>query len=183
MRGTTPPFILDLIQALHMKWLNPASRTRATVEAIYLAETAGAPMRLVPEAEALTGAGLKGDRYATRTGYWAGPDGCQVTLIAGEDLDDIAQATGLKLKNGEHRRNIVTRGLALAKLEGKDVSCRRGGVRIPRPAPAVQLSGSAHPARHRPGARARRRNLRARGQAGNYPRTGRHRSALTRCLR
>lgn len=102
-----------------MKWLNFASKIRGTVEAIYLTDTAGSLMRFVSEAEALTGAGLKGDRYAVRAGYWAGTDACQVTLIAAEDLDAITRATDLKLQAGEHRRNIVTRGLVLTKLKGK----------------------------------------------------------------
>jgi len=36
-----------------------------------------------------------------------------VTFIAAEDLDDIERETGVGVKNGEHRRNVVTRGIKL----------------------------------------------------------------------
>jgi MOSC domain-containing protein YiiM len=51
------------------------------------------------------------------TGYWTPyGDVCEVTLIEGEDLDEIERETGIGVKNGEHRRNIVTRGIKLKDL-------------------------------------------------------------------
>ena len=72
----------------------------------------------VDEVEAVAGAGLRGDRYLQRTGYWTGVDECQVTLIQAEALDQIATDSGIGVSQGEHRRNIVTRGIALKDLVG-----------------------------------------------------------------
>ncbi|MBI4461237.1 MAG: MOSC domain-containing protein [Acidobacteria bacterium] len=76
-------------------------------------------MQAVEEAEAIAGRGLQGDRYASKTGRWGGSDECQVTLIASEDLEEIRRTNELRLENGEHRRNLVTRGLKLESLRGK----------------------------------------------------------------
>ena len=56
------------------------------VEAIYIAPQGGVPMQKVKAVEAAANAGLCGDRYKERTGYWTGVDECQVTLIEGENL-------------------------------------------------------------------------------------------------
>ena len=85
------------------------------VEGIYIAPKAGAPMQKVNQVEALKGLGLRGDRYSEGIGYYTGPEACQVTLIRGEDLDEIAES-GLSVLEGQHRRNIVTRGLDLKIL-------------------------------------------------------------------
>jgi MOSC domain-containing protein YiiM len=42
-----------------------------------------------------------------------------VTLIEGEVLDRIREVHGVHVHDGEHRRNIVTRGVALEELRGK----------------------------------------------------------------
>ncbi len=75
-------------------------------------------MRKVDEAEAVAGMGLKGDRYCERTGCYSGGDECQVTLIEAEELEAIAADSGLRVLDGEHRRNIVTRGVRLDALAG-----------------------------------------------------------------
>jgi MOSC domain-containing protein YiiM len=87
------------------------------VEGIYLAREGGAPVERVEEVEALEGCGLKGDRYCEGTGHWSrfGRD-CEVTFVVVEDLDRIELETGLRVKEGEHRRNIVTRGVNLEDL-------------------------------------------------------------------
>jgi MOSC domain-containing protein YiiM len=87
------------------------------IEGIYLAREGGAPVERVEEVEALKGCGLKGDRYCSGTGHWSrfGRD-CEVTFVQAEDLDRIELKTGLQVKNGEHRRNIVTRGVSLKDL-------------------------------------------------------------------
>ncbi len=89
------------------------------VEEIYITERGTAPMRAVVAVTAVEGGGLEGDRYHLGTGYWTGYDQCPVTMIAGEDIEEIAANTGISITSGEHRRNIVTRGLALLDLAGK----------------------------------------------------------------
>lgn len=90
------------------------------VEEIYVTPEGSAAMERVEEVRALEGRGLEGDRYCEGTGYWTRfGDVCEVTLIEAEDLDEIVRDIGLKVKNGEHRRNIVTRGVRLEELRRK----------------------------------------------------------------
>jgi MOSC domain-containing protein YiiM len=87
------------------------------VESIFLAPEGGAQMKGVQAATALEGCGLEGDRYCAGTGHWSRFGRvCEVTFIAAEDLDDIERETGVGVKNGEHRRNVVTRGISLKTL-------------------------------------------------------------------
>lgn len=90
------------------------------IEGIYVAPEGGAPPQPVEEAEALEGCGLEGDRYCSGTGHWSrfGRD-CQVTFVEAEDLEQIAAEAGLRVRNGEHRRNVVTRGVRLEDLRRK----------------------------------------------------------------
>lgn len=84
--------------------------------AIYIAPAAGAPMQPLDTAEAIAGAGLKGDRYAADRGHWRALDGCQLTLIMAEHLARAERRTGLALQHGAHRRNLVVAGLERADL-------------------------------------------------------------------
>jgi MOSC domain-containing protein YiiM len=87
------------------------------VEGIFFAPEGGAPMKGVEVTTALEGCGLEGDRYCAGTGHWSRFGRvCEVTFIAAEDLDEIEQETGVSVKNGEHRRNVVTRGISLRTL-------------------------------------------------------------------
>ena len=107
----------------------------ARVEDIFITTTGGGPMERVTEIEAVTGAGLTGDRYMTRTGYWTGVDECQVTLIEGEGLDYIRANSEVQVSNGEHRRNIVTRGVTLHELSGKRFQVGEALLEYDRPRP------------------------------------------------
>ncbi len=93
--------------------------TQAIVEKIFMTPEGGAPMRAVNEAIAVADRGLEGDRYLKRAGYWADIDECQVTLIEAEHLEEIERETVVKVRDGEHRRNIVTRNLDLMGLAGR----------------------------------------------------------------
>lgn len=88
------------------------------LDAIFIADAAGKPMRRVSEVEALPGRGLRGDRYAEGLGYYSKADPCEVTLIEHEVLDMISQRVGLHVHAGQHRRNLVVRGLPLRELYG-----------------------------------------------------------------
>lgn len=92
---------------------------RGTVEEIYITDRGSAPMERVDEVEAVAGKGLRGDRYMMGTGYWSTYDLCQVTLIAAEDIEHIARETDLEITAGQHRRNIITRGIDFDLLVGK----------------------------------------------------------------
>jgi len=105
------------------------------VERIYVAPQGGVEMQKVSQVEALAGCGLEGDRYCGRTGYWTGVDECQVTLIAAEDLEDIKRSTGVRVDNGEHRRNLITRGIDLESLSGKQFQVGQAILEYDRPRP------------------------------------------------
>ena len=78
-------------------------------------------MVAVDRAEAVAGAGLRGDRYLTRDGSFDGPSGHDLTLVEAERLEGL-------LAPVDARRNIVTRGIDLNALVGRrfavgDVEC------------------------------------------------------------
>jgi MOSC domain-containing protein YiiM len=97
----------------------PDSLVHPHIEAIFITPCAGFPMIRVPEVRAIAGRGLEGDRYAQNAGYYSRlGGGCELTLIEGEVLDAITTDRGLQVRHGEHRRNLVTRGLVLRELHG-----------------------------------------------------------------
>jgi MOSC domain-containing protein YiiM len=87
------------------------------VQGIFFAPEGGAEMQSVQAATALEGRGLEGDRYCAGTGHWSRFGRvCEVTFIAAEDLDDIERETSVAVMKGEHRRNVVTRGVSLRAM-------------------------------------------------------------------
>ena len=91
-------------------------------------------MQAVAEIEAVAGQGLREDRYWKRSGYWTGIDECQVTLIESEDLEAIT-AAGIQALHGEHRRNLVTRGIRLPSLVGRQFRVGSAVLEYDRPRP------------------------------------------------
>jgi MOSC domain-containing protein YiiM len=87
---------------------------------IYTATKAGAPMASHAEVRAVAGVGLEGDRYATKTGEFSEREGGgrQVTLIAREAI--TAANEQVEIGEGETRRNLVTEGVDLDALVGKE---------------------------------------------------------------
>jgi MOSC domain-containing protein YiiM len=93
---------------------------KGVVEEIYVAREGSAAMERVEEVRTIEGCGIEGDRYCEGTGFWTPyGDVCEVTLISSEDLDYIESELGIRVKNGEHRRNIITRGIRLEDLRRK----------------------------------------------------------------
>jgi MOSC domain-containing protein YiiM len=105
------------------------------VEAIFVAPVGGSQMQRVPQVDAVQGKGLAGDRYAERRGYWSGSDECQVTLIEAEGLDEITSATSVDVSAGQHRRNIVTRGVNFHALMRKRFRVGEAVLEYDRPRP------------------------------------------------
>lgn len=102
---------------------------------IFITASGGQKMLSVEEVEAVANKGLRGDRYCNGAGNWAGSDACQVTLIDEADLEIIAKESGLHLANGEHRRNLVIRGIHLADLLGKQLQIGETVLHCVRPRP------------------------------------------------
>ena len=92
------------------------------VEGIYLAGEAGAEMIRVAEVEALPGRGLVGDRYLLGTGRFSRGTPVEVTLITAEAIEAMVNDFGVAVTDGQHRRNLVTRGVDLALLHGRRFS-------------------------------------------------------------
>jgi MOSC domain-containing protein YiiM len=105
------------------------SRANGKVEAIVIAPEAEAKLVTMPAANAHAGRGLEGDRYCKRRGTFSTDHGRghDLTLIEAEVLDELSLPGG-RLAPEEARRNIVTRGIDLNALVGKqfrvgDVEC------------------------------------------------------------
>ena len=92
-----------------------------SVEFIYIAPAATAPTLAVKEVLAIPGVGLEGDRYAMRQGTFFKPEPAfELTLIEAEAIEALKRDYKLELTPGEARRNLVTRGIALNHLVGRD---------------------------------------------------------------
>jgi MOSC domain-containing protein YiiM len=91
------------------------------VEAIFIAPEAEAPTGPVDEVEAVAGKGLLGDRkHRDRLPpSKRRKAGRELTLIESESVEALARETGIELGPGEHRRQVVTRGVPLNDLVGK----------------------------------------------------------------
>lgn len=89
-----------------------------TVVALCICPAAGQPMQEVREVEAVAGAGLKGDRYASGEGSFnkGDPSRRPVTFINGLFFE------GSGYEYVESRRNIVTMGVELMWLIGREFS-------------------------------------------------------------
>ncbi len=95
-----------------------------SVAALYICAKAGSAMRRVSAVEAVDGHGLQGDRHFLNRGHWSESDECEVTMIAQEDLNQAMLESGITLRDGRHRRNIVASGIDLSSLIG------RGGIGV-----------------------------------------------------
>jgi MOSC domain-containing protein YiiM len=99
------------------------------VVAIHIGPVRLEPMQSVGEVTAIAGAGLEGDRYAREQGSFSRklPNN-QVTLIEQEALDAAGRDYELEFSAAESRRNILTSGIALNQLVGREF--RVGDVRL-----------------------------------------------------
>jgi MOSC domain-containing protein YiiM len=98
--------------------------SQGKVVSIYIAAVAAAPMKTVAQVMAAAGQGLEGDRYSNKLGTYSNEPGSgrHVTLIESEAIEALERDYQIKLASGQSRRNIVTRGVALNRLVGKEFS-------------------------------------------------------------
>lgn len=96
---------------------------KGTVVSLHVAAHAAGAMTSVPAVRAVPGKGLEGDRYHDRRGTFSSsahnPER-EVTLIEAEAVAALRRDYELEFDAGESRRNIVTRGVALNHLVGRD---------------------------------------------------------------
>jgi MOSC domain-containing protein YiiM len=132
-----------------------------TVDSIHIAPAAKAPTQAVEQVEAVPGAGLAGDRYFLKQGTFFKPQpDHELTLIEAEAIEAAGRDYKLELPAGEARRNVVTRGVALNHLVGRDFmlgDVRLHGIRLCEPCSHLEtLTGQPviKALRHRGGLRA-----------------------------
>jgi MOSC domain-containing protein YiiM len=113
-----------------------------TIESIYITAAATAPMLPLKEVLAIPGVGLEGDRYALRQGTFFKPEpDFELTLIEAEAIEALERDYHVELAPGEARRNLVTRGVALNHLVGRDFQIgevKIHGIRLCEPCSHLQ---------------------------------------------
>jgi MOSC domain-containing protein YiiM len=108
------------------------------VRSIHVAEKAEAPMRSVRHVLAVAGKGLQGDRYFRAKGTYSDRPGParEITLIESEAIKAMARDNKLTIREGDARRNLVTQGVPLNHLVGREFlvgPVRLRGIRLCEP--------------------------------------------------
>jgi MOSC domain-containing protein YiiM len=106
---------------------------------ILTAESPASEMRPRAEVRAVPGKGLEGDRYFSGTGTFSPkrqePD-FEITFIEQESINAFARETTLPFTSVHARRNIVTEGVSLNDLAGREFyvgEVRIRGIRLCEP--------------------------------------------------
>ena len=143
--------------ALARPIIGQAPAGSGTLEGIFVAAAAGEPTRSLERVRALADRGLEGDRHVDGRGTFpSGLPGSSLTLIEAE----VCESFDPPLAPDEHRRNLLTRGIDLNALVGREFSigsirCR--GMRLCEPCTVAQRYASRPVLRalvHRGGLRA-----------------------------
>lgn len=103
----------------------------ARIVEILIAASPSSPVVAKEQVRAIAGRGLEGDRYANGNGTFSAhpqkPDG-ELTLVQQEHIDAFVAASGIRFTAHDARRNLVTTGIDLNALVGREF--RVGAVRI-----------------------------------------------------
>jgi MOSC domain-containing protein YiiM len=104
--------------------LDGNSQAPVTVERIFVAPEPGGALVERTHIRVVAGAGIEGDRY-----YRAEDEpGQDITLVEAEIVEAFNAAFGTRHELSCTRRNLVTRGVRLSSLVGKEFTV--GGVRL-----------------------------------------------------
>jgi MOSC domain-containing protein YiiM len=109
------------------------------VVGIGIAREASKQMESLSEVRAHAGRGLEGDRYYNKEGTFSNnPNGTgrEVTLIESEAIEALEREYDVTIDRQDARRNIVTSGVPLNHLVGREFSVgevRMRGVRLSEP--------------------------------------------------
>jgi MOSC domain-containing protein YiiM len=128
------------------------------VVAIFLHGRKGTDLHPVEQVEAVAGRGLVGDRYFRNDG--CGKPEQELTLIESESLEALPRDCGLALQPHQSRRNLLTRGVPLNHLVGREFTVGEvllRGVRLCEPCGHLEMltvSGVKDHLSHRGGLRA-----------------------------
>lgn len=103
----------------------------AKLAEIWIADSPASPMIRRKEVRLVPGRGIEGDRYYEGTGTFSPhpqkPD-FEITLIERENVEAFARESGLPFTAALARRNLVTEGVELNALVGREF--RVGAVRL-----------------------------------------------------
>jgi MOSC domain-containing protein YiiM len=113
---------------------------------IHVAPEAGGAPRAVEAAVLVAGRGIVGDRYHAGQGTFSPetmkPD-YELTLIESEQIERFNTAHGMDISAGAFRRNVVTRGVDLNALVGREFQMGEAVVRgIRLCEPCTTLAGT-----------------------------------------
>jgi MOSC domain-containing protein YiiM len=92
---------------------------KGEVIGIYVRPVLSAPVKPLDQVRAVPGRGLEGDYYFEGNSRKGRDPSRELTLIESEALEAIQSDYSVALGNGESRRNIVTREVALNHLVGQ----------------------------------------------------------------
>ena len=115
------------------------------IKAIYIASKAGGAVSGHQKVSLKAGKGIEGDRYYSETGanrsHYKGQPDWEITLIESEVIEAFNQATGNSFHDSDFRRNLITEGIGLNNLVGKNftidgVQCY--GVQLCEPCAGLQ---------------------------------------------
>ena len=112
------------------------------IQSIHIASAAKAPMQSLDHVLATPGVGLEGDRYALQQGTFYKPEpDFELTLIEAEAINALKRDYEIELAPGEARRNLVTSGVPLNHLVGREFQIgevRVRGIRLCEPCSHLQ---------------------------------------------
>jgi MOSC domain-containing protein YiiM len=112
-----------------------------TIEAIFVASARGAPQLRAEAVRVVVGKGIQGDRNFGK-GKYAGQN---ITFVEAEEIERFNAASGLAIDLAATRRNIVTRGVRLAQLVGKEFAIGEAQFRgIEICEPCARLASKLH---------------------------------------
>lgn len=121
------------------------------VEQIYIANDSREPVQRVERANLVQGKGIIGDRYYKKSEMLLAKDqqapSNHLSLIAKEELDRFLSEHNLDMAYGDFRRNLVSSGIDLNSLVGKEFSVGKAlcfGTELCEP--CAFLASSVHPA-------------------------------------
>jgi MOSC domain-containing protein YiiM len=93
---------------------------QGTVVGLYVAPRSAEPMMGVSEVRAFADRGLEGDRFFRKSWSAANRPDKAVSFIEEETLQTAAAELGVDIFTAKTRRNIVTRGVPLKELLGRE---------------------------------------------------------------
>ena len=113
---------------------------KGLIREILVSPASAAPMQGVTEAHLVAGRGIDGDRYANDGGTFSpklkGRPDKEVTLIESEEVDAFNKQALFGYPYAAFRRNLVTSGIRLNDLAGKEFTVgtvRLRGIRLCEP--------------------------------------------------